>query len=85
MPACRAAILILANVLAAHGAGAAEKLRVAKSEATTFAFALLDVGIAEGMFAKHGLEIESLDLAGSGKAHQALEARDTTGTTILLP
>jgi NitT/TauT family transport system substrate-binding protein len=67
--------LLLAVLLLASGtASAAEKLRVAKPEATTFAFALLDVGIAQGIFARHGLEIESVDLAGASKAHQALIA-----------
>jgi NitT/TauT family transport system substrate-binding protein len=67
--------LFLAVLLLMPGAaGAAEKLRVAKPEATTFAFALLDVGVAQGIFARHGLEIESVDLAGAAKAHQALVA-----------
>jgi ABC-type nitrate/sulfonate/bicarbonate transport system substrate-binding protein len=67
--------LFLAVLLLTPGAaGAAEKLRVAKPEATTFAFALLDVGMAAGIFAKNGLEIESFDLAGAGKSHQALVA-----------
>jgi ABC-type nitrate/sulfonate/bicarbonate transport system substrate-binding protein len=52
----------------------ADKLRVAKPEATTFAFAFLDIGVQAGIFAKHGLEIESLNLAGAAKAHQALIA-----------
>jgi NitT/TauT family transport system substrate-binding protein len=74
-PFARLTILMLAVLLAASPAAtAAERLRVAKPEATTFAFALLDVGIEEGIFAKHGLEIESLDFAGAGKAHQALIA-----------
>jgi NitT/TauT family transport system substrate-binding protein len=66
--------LAFAFLAGTHSAGAADKLRVAKPEATGFAFALLDVGVAEGIFAKNGLEIESLDLAGAGKSHQALVA-----------
>ncbi len=69
-------MLVLAALLlpATEPAKAADKLRVAKPEATTFAFAFLDIGIAAGIFAKHGLEIESLDLPGAAKAHQALIA-----------
>ncbi len=34
----------------------------------------LQVGIAKGIFAKYGLEIESVALQGSGKLHQAMAA-----------
>ena len=61
-------------VLTSPLARAADKLRVAKPEATTFAFAFLDIGIGSGIFAKHGLEIENVDLPGASKAHQALIA-----------
>lgn len=61
-------------MLACPAAHAADKLRVTKPEATTFAFAFLDIGVGAGIFAKHGLEIESLNLAGAAKAHQALIA-----------
>lgn len=66
--------LALALLLAAAPAHALDKMRVGKPEATGFAFALLDVGMAAGIFAKNGLEIESFDLAGAGKSHQALVA-----------
>ncbi|HEX4195334.1 MAG TPA: ABC transporter substrate-binding protein, partial [Stellaceae bacterium] len=62
---------VLLSVAAAH---AADKVRVSKSEATTFAFAFLDIGVKEGIYAKHGIEVETLDLAGAAKAHQALIA-----------
>lgn len=61
-------------LLALQAANAADKLHVAKPEATTFAFAFLDIGVQAGIFSKHGIEIESLDLAGASKAHQALIA-----------
>ncbi len=67
-------VIVLALLLLVSHAAAAENLRVARAEATTFAFALLDLGMAEGIFARHGLEIESFDLAGAAKAHQALVA-----------
>jgi NitT/TauT family transport system substrate-binding protein len=68
----RVAVLVLAFL--PHASHAAETLRVAKPEATTFAFALLDVGVDQKIFARHGLDIEALELAGAGKAHQALIA-----------
>jgi NitT/TauT family transport system substrate-binding protein len=66
--ACTAIVPVMP---AAH---AADKIRVTKSEATTFAFAFLDVGVKEGFYAKQGIDIETLDLAGAAKAHQALLA-----------
>jgi NitT/TauT family transport system substrate-binding protein len=61
-------------LLSAAPSHAADKIRVTKSEATTFAFAFLDVGVKEGFYAKRGIEIETLNLAGAAKAHQALLA-----------
>jgi len=72
-----AAALALTSVAllpAAPASRAADKIRVSKSEATTFAFAFLEVGVKEGIYARHGLDIETLDLAGAAKAHQALLA-----------
>ncbi|HEY1503291.1 MAG TPA: ABC transporter substrate-binding protein [Stellaceae bacterium] len=66
--------LACAALLTAASSHAADKIRVSKSEATTFAFAFLDVGAKEGIFAEHGIETETLDLAGAAKAHQALIA-----------
>lgn len=70
------AALALAGVvlLFAAPSHAADKIRVSKSEATTFAFAFLEVGAQEGIYAKHGIEVETLNLAGAAKAHQALLA-----------
>lgn len=66
--------LALAALLSAAPAHAADKIRVSKSEATTFAFAFLEVGAQEGIYAKHGIEVETLNLGGAAKAHQALLA-----------
>ncbi len=72
--AARAVVFAVSLGLAVPASHAADKLHVAKPEATTFAFAFLDIGIGAGIFAKHGLDIEVLDLAGAAKAHQALIA-----------
>jgi len=68
------ALAFAALLPAAPAAHAADKIRVAKSEATTFAFAFLEVGAQEGIYAKHGIEVETLNHAGAAKAHQALIA-----------
>jgi len=74
LAARRIALLSIALCCATWPAVAADKLRVGKPEATTFAFAFLDIGVGAGIFAKHGLEIENVDLPGAAKAHQALIA-----------
>lgn len=65
-------LLCVVLLLTSNLASAADKLRVAKPEATTFAFAFLDIGAQTGIFGKQGIEIESVDLGGASKAHQAL-------------
>jgi len=69
-----AAAVILGFAALVPAARAADKIHVSKSEATTFAFAFLEVGVKEGIYAKHGLDVETLNLPGAAKAHQALLA-----------
>src|SRR5215469_12613065 len=68
-----ALVLTLAGV---HPAGAAEKLRVGKAIQNSFTFALLDVGIADGIFERAGLAIEPVTFAGAAKLQQALTSND---------
>jgi len=58
--------------LAAHPASAADKLRVGTPEGSAFVFALLDVGIGAGTFAKQGLEIEKVNFGGGAKLDQGM-------------
>jgi len=51
---------------------AAEKLRVGKAVPEAFSFVPLDIGMRHGMFAKHGLEIESIAFAGDARMQQAM-------------
>jgi ABC-type nitrate/sulfonate/bicarbonate transport system substrate-binding protein len=67
-----AAVLVLAASLAP--ARAAEKLRVAKVVPFAWTFTPLDIGIQEGIFAKHGLDIEASASAGDAKLQQLLTA-----------
>jgi len=61
--------------LAALGTAAqGEPLRVGKPQSEIFSFVPLDVGIQEGIFKKHGVEVESFDLGGAAKLQQALTA-----------
>src|SRR6202012_3374167 len=53
-------------------ANASEKLRVAKVVPFAWSFTPLDVGIAAGIFAKHGLDVEASASAGDAKHQQLL-------------
>jgi NitT/TauT family transport system substrate-binding protein len=50
------------------------KVRIGKPQAATFPFVPVDVGIATGIFKKHGLEVESIDFAGGPRVQQAITA-----------
>ncbi len=65
---------LLLGALGATPASAADSIRVGKANATAFSFVPLDVGIANGTFAKHGLTVEAASFAGSAKLQQALGA-----------
>jgi ABC-type nitrate/sulfonate/bicarbonate transport system substrate-binding protein len=59
----------------ACGPSQADKLRVGKPQGEVFSFVPLDVGIQEGIFKKHGVEVEGLDLGGAAKLQQAMVAQ----------
>jgi len=53
---------------------AADKIRIGKSVSQPFAFAPVEIGEAEGIWAKHGLETEVTIFAGDAKLQQGLVA-----------
>src|ERR1700748_1700218 len=61
----------LIGVRAAH---ANEQIHVGKAQGTAWTFLPVDIGIAQGFFAKLGLDIDSADLGGDAKVQQALAA-----------
>jgi NitT/TauT family transport system substrate-binding protein len=67
-------LILLPIVVTTHGACAEDKLRVGRPQADSFSFVPLDVGIDEGIFKKHSLEIESSNLTGDAKLQQAMAA-----------
>jgi NitT/TauT family transport system substrate-binding protein len=67
------AAIALTALFLAQGA-AAEHLRVGNPEAVGFDFSPVTVGTETGIFARHGLEIESFSFAGGAKVHQAMAA-----------
>jgi NitT/TauT family transport system substrate-binding protein len=66
-------VVALLACLAATPASA-ELLRVGKSPGSLFAYVPLDVGVAQGMFEKRGLQIEIVAFEGAAKMDLALAA-----------
>lgn len=71
-----AAAIVAFGVLALGGrlAVAQEPLRVGKGFPSLFQFTPLDVGIEEGIFQKHGVQVEASAFAGDAKLQQAFAA-----------
>ena len=67
-----ASAVAITLVLAGSGLASAEKLRVGKAVAEAFSFAPLDIGMRKGIFARHGLEIESVAFTGDARMQQAM-------------
>ncbi len=67
---------VIALILSVAGgpAQAGDKLRVGKAVPQAFSFALLDVGVEQGLFRKEGLEIEESAFFGGARLQQALAA-----------
>jgi NitT/TauT family transport system substrate-binding protein len=74
----RRLLVAMVAALALGGLGPAahaDPLRVGKPQSEIFSFVPLDIGIQEGIFKKHGVEVESFDLGGAAKLQQALTAQ----------
>src|SRR3984957_16985602 len=69
-----AALLFAAVVCAASVAVDADKVRVGKSVSQPFAFAPVEIGMAEGIWAKYDLEVETVIFAGDAKLQQGMVA-----------
>ncbi len=61
-------------LLAASAAHAADLIRIGKPEARAFDFTPVEIGSENGIFAKYGIETESIGFGGGGKMHQAMAA-----------
>ena len=69
-----AALLASLTVAWHDGAFGAETIRVGKSSDIAFTFVPVDVGIEEGFFRNHGVDIEIVNFGGSAKLQQGLVA-----------
>jgi NitT/TauT family transport system substrate-binding protein len=67
-------LLLLTMFSGASAASAADKIRVGKSVSQPFAFSPIEIGTAQGIWAKHGLDVETVIFAGDAKLQQGLVA-----------
>lgn len=65
-------ILVGLTVLFFRNANAAEVLRVGQPQAAIFDFVPLDIGVQEGIFKKHGVDVKIYTLGGAAQQQQAL-------------
>ncbi len=71
----RASLLFAATVLLGAGiARANEQIHIGKAQGNAWTFLPVDVGIAQGFFAKQELDVDVADLGGDAKVQQALAA-----------
>jgi NitT/TauT family transport system substrate-binding protein len=68
------ALIAAVALLGADAVRANEPIHVGKAQATAWTFLPVDVGIAQGYFAKQGLDVDSVSLGGDAKVQQALAA-----------
>jgi NitT/TauT family transport system substrate-binding protein len=69
-------LAIVSFALAGAGAAHANELvRVGKAQGIAWTFLPVDIGVAQGLFAKQGLDVEISSLGGDAKVQQALAAR----------
>ncbi|HXQ50933.1 MAG TPA: ABC transporter substrate-binding protein [Stellaceae bacterium] len=72
LPVALAAAAAL-GVLVSGGVGA-EPLRVGKGSPQSFSLVPVDVGVASGIFARNGLDIEIVNFQGGARLHQGVAA-----------
>lgn len=68
------AAALVAGLLVALMARAADTIRVGTPEPHAFNFGMLDAGTQLGIFEKNGIAVQRLDLGGGAKLHQAMVA-----------
>ncbi len=70
----RGLLCAVAMALGIPAAQAADTIHLGKAQGAAWAFIIADVGVEQGIFAKHGLDVEIINLAGDAKVQQALTA-----------
>jgi NitT/TauT family transport system substrate-binding protein len=70
-----AGTLLASALFGASAAMAADRVRVGKSVSQPFAFAPIEIGTAEGIWARYGLDVDVIIFAGDAKLQQGLVAK----------
>ena len=70
--AAAAALALACVMIGARAAAADEVLKVGKSVPQAFGFTPLNVGVEEGIFKKHGVEVQIVDFGGAPRLAQGL-------------
>ena len=70
----RLALLAMGALLGLLPAARAETLHVAKASPNSISMVPVDIALAEGMFKKHGLDVEMVSFEGPAKMHQGMAA-----------
>jgi NitT/TauT family transport system substrate-binding protein len=68
------ALALAAAIAAGPAARAQAKVRVGKAQAQNFGFMPADVGVAEGIFKKYGIDLEIANFGGDARLVQAMTA-----------
>jgi NitT/TauT family transport system substrate-binding protein len=71
----RAFAIVVLVLLRAPAARANEPIHVGKAQGVAWTFLPAEVGVAEGLFAKQGLDVDIVSLGGDAKVQQALAAK----------
>jgi hypothetical protein len=67
-------VFAAAVLLGVSIASANEQIHIGKAQGNAWTFLPVDVGIAQGLFAKQGLDVDVADLGGDAKVQQAFAA-----------
>jgi NitT/TauT family transport system substrate-binding protein len=62
------------SVAGADSARAADTVRLGKAQSGAWTFLVAEVGVEAGLFAKYGIDLDIIDLAGDAKVQQAFAA-----------
>jgi len=71
---CALPLIAAMALIGAAPARANDHVHVGKAQGVAWTFLPLDVGVAEGFFAKQGIDLDSASLGGDAKVQQALAA-----------
>ena len=73
-PLLGALLVTTLSIMGIAGARAADKVRLGKAQGGAWTFLVADIGLEAGIFARYGIDLDIIDLAGDAKVQQAFAA-----------